>query len=194
MPREVGCWCGRHWGLGSKLPTEAILKPGAIKGGHSIRITSHWATAPIHSDSSPLLIAHQQHLLLPLLVNPVHFGGKHPTGLLKLGLARLLVHPEQSILGCFIHVQVLDEFAGLQPQILILIHVSAGVFFNRAKPTGGVFASPGSVPESWSDANIQVLQVSDSTKYGQHRPVLTNSHATRKPPSNFSKLYKQFLN
>ena len=54
-----------------------------------------------------------------------HLGGKHPACFLKLRVvACTLVHSEESILGGLIHVQVLNEFTGLQAQVVILIHVA----------------------------------------------------------------------
>lgn len=64
-------------------------------------------------------------LLLLLSMDFGHLGGKHPACLLKLRVvACALVHAEKSILGGFVHVQVFDELAGLQAQVVVLIHVA----------------------------------------------------------------------
>ncbi|GCC29569.1 hypothetical protein chiPu_0008011 [Chiloscyllium punctatum] len=106
-------------GLGRSIAAEALLEAGGSLGLTGGLQAGENAVHPAGRSGQP----HPGHLLLSLLMDLVHLEGKHTPGLLKLGFASFPVHSEQPVLGSFIHVQIFDEFTGLQPQILIFIHV-----------------------------------------------------------------------
>lgn len=122
---------GSERGLGSTIRGQLVAHSGIPSDLWA------WGAPAVDRTSAPpgqgLLL---QKLLLLLAVDLGHLGGKHPACFFKLRVVACpLVHSEKSILGGLVHVQVLNEFAGLQAQVAVLIHV-AGASQSLAQVAG----------------------------------------------------------
>lgn len=126
LPSSDGGGCPRSYCRGSQRGLGSTIH-GQLAASTNLPV-GLWALAASTIDRASAPPGQRlvlQELLLLLEVDFGHLGGKHSACFLKLRIvAGTLVHSEESILGGLIHVQVLNEFTGLQAQVVVLIHVA----------------------------------------------------------------------